>query len=99
MGPPRQPPQTEIAVLDQRQARVVPADARLTRVSDLGARGRFYALAQTQTAGLDHQQALFASAYAPAANLGARRARAAPTQSQLSDRDARPALNLNPSWR
>jgi hypothetical protein len=82
------PPQTQLAVLDQRQAQVVSADARLTRVTDLRARGQFYrargqfyrargqfyALAPTQTVDLDHRQAFFASAYVPAANLGARRA-------------------------
>jgi hypothetical protein len=93
------PAQTELADLGQRQAQVVSADARLTRVTNSGARGQFYALAQTQSVDLDHRQALFAPVYVPAANLGARRASSAPTQSQLSDRDARPALNSNPSWR
>jgi hypothetical protein len=93
-------PQPQLAVLDQRQAQVVSADARFTRVTALGARGQFYALAQTQYVDLDHRQARFASTYVLAANLGARRASSAPTQSQLSDRDARPVLiSTAPSWR
>ena len=87
-------PQPQLAVLDQRQAQVVSADARFTRVTALGARGRFYALAQTEFVDLDHRQV-------SAANLGARcRSSATPTQPQLSDRDAQPVLiSTAPSWR
>ena len=86
---------TELARATRPQVQL-PVEAR---AADLGARGRFYALAQTQSVELNDRQALFASAYLPAANLGARRASSAPTQSQLSDRDARPALISTPSWR
>lgn len=85
-------PRTQVAVLDQRRAQVVSADARLTRVTASGARGQFDALAQTESVDLDQRQV-------SAANLGARR-RSSATPTQLSDRDAQPVLiSTAPSWR
>ena len=88
--------QTQLAGLDQRQRQVVSAAARLTRVTDLDPHRQFYALAPTLTVHLDRPQPLSVSAYVPAANLGARGATSAPTQSQLADRDTQRPTPIRP---
>jgi hypothetical protein len=82
--------QTQLAVLGGSQAQPARGDPRVT---NLGVRRQFYALAPSQ---LDQRQAPSMSAYAPVGDIGARRAHSAPAATQPATVDQRQALSAPP---